>query len=101
MASVLAGYALTDAALISTAGGGDPQFGDAAVEGADAYGEVLAGLLDPGTYPALSAAVRGGALRGGEGWADDGDFRFGLELLLDGVEALIARRASGGDVGGK
>ncbi|TDE54468.1 TetR/AcrR family transcriptional regulator [Nonomuraea mesophila] len=101
VASSLAGYALTDVALVTTAGGGDAQFEDTGIDGADAYGEVLAGLLDPRTYPALSAAVRGGALRGAEGWADDDDFRFGLELLLDGVEALIARRASEGEVGGK
>ncbi|TDD04803.1 TetR/AcrR family transcriptional regulator [Nonomuraea deserti] len=99
VASALTGYALTDAALVTTVGGGEPQFDDAGIEGADDYGEVLAGLLDPEAYPALSAAVRGGALRGAEGWVDDGDFRFGLELLLDGVEALISRRASGEDAG--
>ncbi|MGP3930905.1 TetR/AcrR family transcriptional regulator [Nonomuraea sp. KM88] len=99
VASVLAGYALTDAALVATSG--EPQADGPGVEGAEDYGEALAGLLDAGTYPALSAAVRAGALRGAEGWVDDSDFRFGLELLLDGVEALIARRASGDDVGGK
>ncbi|TDD22346.1 TetR/AcrR family transcriptional regulator [Nonomuraea diastatica] len=100
VASALAGYALTDSALVTTVGVGEAQLDDGGIEGAGDYGEVLAGLLDPETYPALSAAVRGGALRGAEGWVDD-DFRFGLELLLDGVEALIARRASGDDAGGK
>ncbi|MEO3888975.1 TetR/AcrR family transcriptional regulator [Nonomuraea sp. B5E05] len=99
VASALAGYALTDAALVATSG--EPHVVDPGVGGADDYGEALAGLLDAETYPALSAAVRAGALRGAEGWVDDGDFHFGLELLLDGVEALIARRASGDDVGGK
>jgi AcrR family transcriptional regulator len=95
VASALTGYALTDAALVHGAGAGDPQLDDAGITGAADYGEVLAQVLDPETYPALSAAVRGGALRGAEGWVDDGDFLFGLGLLLDGVEALITRRAGG------
>jgi hypothetical protein len=37
--------------------------------------------------------MRSGAMRGAEGWSDDDDFVFGLDLLLDGVEALIGRRA--------
>ncbi|WP_277750698.1 hypothetical protein [Nonomuraea polychroma] len=40
-------------------------------------------------------------MRGAERWVDDGDFVFGLELLLDGIEALIRRRALKGDVSGE
>ncbi|MFF3668175.1 TetR/AcrR family transcriptional regulator C-terminal domain-containing protein [Microtetraspora malaysiensis] len=50
-------------------------------------------MLDPQTYPALSAMMGSGMLRESEDWIEDGDFRFGLDLLLDGIEALIARRA--------
>ncbi|WP_106401039.1 TetR/AcrR family transcriptional regulator [Actinocorallia populi] len=95
VATTLTGYALTDAAIIHSARSGDPQMEDAAITGAADYGEVLAGLLDPEAYPALSAAMRSGAMRGAEGWVDDADFVFGLDLLLDGVEALIRRRAPG------
>ncbi|MFC4119293.1 TetR/AcrR family transcriptional regulator C-terminal domain-containing protein [Nonomuraea zeae] len=93
VASALTGYALTDAALVHGVGAGDPHLADAGLAGAADYGDMLAQVLDPEVYPALSAAVRGGALGGAEGWVDDGDFLFGLGLLLDGVEALIARRA--------
>ncbi|MBF8189863.1 TetR/AcrR family transcriptional regulator C-terminal domain-containing protein [Nonomuraea sp. K274] len=93
VASALTGYALTDAALIQAMGGGDPQLEEAGITGAADYGEVLIEVLDPETYPALSAAARAGAFHGAEGWVDDADFHFGLGLLLDGVEALIARRS--------
>ncbi|GAA4946963.1 AcrR family transcriptional regulator [Nonomuraea thailandensis] len=101
VASALTGYALTDAAIVATAGTGVQEFEDAGIESAADYGELLVELLDPERYPAASAAVRGGAFRGAEGWVHDDDFRFGLDLLLDGVEQLIARRASGGQVGGQ
>ncbi|MEV4083318.1 TetR/AcrR family transcriptional regulator C-terminal domain-containing protein, partial [Nonomuraea fuscirosea] len=95
VASSLTGYALTDAALTHTLASGSPELVDSGIEGATAYGEVLAEVLDPETYPALSAAMRSGVMGGVEGWADADDFRFGLDLLLDGIEQLIARRASG------
>ncbi|MFC7644393.1 TetR/AcrR family transcriptional regulator C-terminal domain-containing protein [Streptosporangium lutulentum] len=96
VASALSGYAITEAALVHGVGGGGPQMENVAITGAADYGEVLAGLLDPETYPALSAAMRSGAMGGAEGWVDDDDFVFGLDLLLDGIEALIGRRASEG-----
>ncbi|TMR10710.1 TetR family transcriptional regulator [Nonomuraea turkmeniaca] len=101
VASALTGYALTDAALVHAVAGGDPRMEEAGIKGAADYGEVLAGVLDPETYPALSAAMRSGAMRGAEGWMDDGDFVFGLDLLLDGIEALIRRRALEGHGGGE
>lgn len=96
VASSLTGYALTDAALVHNAGSGFGEFDETDIGGVSDYGDLLAEVLDPETYPALSAAVRAGALGGVEGWVDDEDFRFGLGLLLDGVERLIARRASEG-----
>ncbi|MGP4093267.1 TetR/AcrR family transcriptional regulator [Nonomuraea sp. KM90] len=101
VASALTGYALTDAALVQTMGTGFAEFDESGIDSPFDYGEVLAEVLDPETYPALSAAVRGGVMHGADSWADDADFRFGLDLLLDGVEQLIARRASGSDVGGE
>lgn len=92
VATALAGYAITDAAFVHGVGGGDPQMEAAEIGGAADYGDMLAELLDPATYPALSAAMRSGVMHGAEGWSDDGDFVFGLDLLLDGIEALIERR---------
>ncbi|GAA1750258.1 TetR/AcrR family transcriptional regulator [Nonomuraea bangladeshensis] len=93
VATALTGYALTEAALVHGMAGGDPQLEEAGVVGAADYGEMLAEVLDPDAYPALAAAARSGAMSGGEGWVDDADFVFGLNLLLDGVETLIRRRA--------
>ncbi|MFI6295898.1 TetR/AcrR family transcriptional regulator [Nonomuraea sp. NPDC050790] len=94
VASTLTGYALTDAAVAFAAG--DPAYEKAGISGADDFGAALADVLDPEAYPHLSAAVRGGVFSGAVGWVDDEDFLFGLNLLLDGVEQLIARRGGVG-----
>jgi AcrR family transcriptional regulator len=93
VATTLTGYALTDATFVHRISFGDRHLDDAGVTGATDYGDMLAEVLDPEGYPALSAAVGSGIFRGADGWTDDADFRFGLDLLLDGVEALIARRS--------
>lgn len=92
-ATVLTGYALSDATLTygMSAASGEPA--EDGVGGAADYGEVLAEVLDPLSYPALSAAVRAGGFGGAEGWVQDADFLFGLNLLLDGIEALNVRRS--------
>jgi AcrR family transcriptional regulator len=61
------------------------------------YGEVLARLIDPVRFPALSRVVASGAFSGDEMAHQDlsEDFRFGLEVFLDGVQALIRRRTTG------
>ncbi|MET8281742.1 hypothetical protein [Micromonospora sp. NPDC005174] len=50
-------------------------------------------MLDPGDYPELTPAVRANAFGAAEEWIDDSDVAFGIDLLLDGIEALIARSA--------
>jgi AcrR family transcriptional regulator len=60
----------------------------------EAFGELLRSILDPTQYPALMQAVQGGAFAP----RDDPvylPFELGLEILLDGVEQRIARRAKG------
>ncbi|WP_336215567.1 TetR/AcrR family transcriptional regulator [Nonomuraea sp. LPB2021202275-12-8] len=89
-ATALTGYALADASLVL---GMRPADAEDGVGGAAGYGRVLAELLEPEAYPALSGAVRSGVFEGVEGWTEDSDFVFGLDLLLDGIEALNARRS--------
>ncbi|MEU0240947.1 TetR/AcrR family transcriptional regulator [Nocardiopsis sp. NPDC006198] len=89
--STLTGYAVSHAGLALGAGGSEPP-GDEEVAGLAEYGAILAEVLDSETYPALAAAVGEDAFGDGDEWIDDGDFGFGLGLLLDGVEALIAAR---------
>ncbi|MGP3959847.1 TetR/AcrR family transcriptional regulator [Nonomuraea sp. 3N208] len=55
------------------------------------YGTTLTKLIDEQRFPALSAAIAAGAV---DDDRDDGDaeFTFGLERVLDGVDALDRRR---------
>jgi AcrR family transcriptional regulator len=59
------------------------------------YGAVLAELIDPVRFPALSRVVASGVFSGPEMVDQDlgEDFRFGLSLFLDGVEAHMQRRS--------
>jgi hypothetical protein len=59
------------------------------------YGAVLAELIDPVRFPALSRVVASGVFSGPEMVDQDlgEDFRFGLSLFLDGVESYMRRRA--------
>jgi AcrR family transcriptional regulator len=61
-----------------------------------AYGMALVSLVDPQVYPETAALFRSPVFAGGDdgvGGAEnvDPDFWFGLELILDGVAAVIAR----------
>jgi AcrR family transcriptional regulator len=57
------------------------------------YGRLLARLTDPERFPALHAVIESGVFDE----PDDGDydFTFGLERVLDGIEALIDKRRTG------
>jgi AcrR family transcriptional regulator len=57
------------------------------------YGRLMARLTDPERFPALHAVIDAGVFDE----PDDGDyeFRFGLERVLDGIEALIEKRRTG------
>lgn len=57
-----------------------------------AYGQMLARLLDPQRFPALSAVIAAGVFEQPDD--PDADFAFGLERILDGVAALVQTRAS-------
>ena len=60
-----------------------------------AYGRVLGRLTDASQYPALHAVIAAGVFDAPEEPGDpDADFIFGLERLLDGIDALVRARAS-------
>ncbi|AQZ62600.1 TetR family transcriptional regulator [[Actinomadura] parvosata subsp. kistnae] len=89
IASTLSAYAVS-AATLQTAMSGTVD--EAGPEGPAGYTALLARLVDPGGYPGLAAAIESGAFGAAPDWVEDADFTFGLTLLLDGIEALIARR---------
>jgi hypothetical protein len=60
------------------------------MQGMAGYGRVLAELIDVGRLPAIAALIGDAALGAADARHDD--FEFGLERILDGIEALIARR---------
>lgn len=92
LATTLSGYAVSQATLALGMSSEQKAAGDTAITGLIDYGEILGEVLDPESYPALSAVVHAGGFGDAEEWIDDADFTFGLDLLLDGIEALIARR---------
>lgn len=51
------------------------------------YGALLRSLIDAERFPALHLAVESGALDDDEGL--DAEFAFGLERILDGIDAMI------------
>jgi AcrR family transcriptional regulator len=57
-----------------------------------AYGRLIARLTDPQRFPALTAVIKSGVMDK----ADDPDdeFIFGLERILDGIDALVRARAT-------
>jgi AcrR family transcriptional regulator len=91
---LLSGYVSSQARLAATAVNG-AQMGafERPEQATEAFGELLRSVLDPEHYPALLRAVQGGA------FAPRRDpvylpFDFGLDLILDGVEALLRRQAA-------
>jgi AcrR family transcriptional regulator len=92
IASTLGGYALSEATFVHGMSSEREVGGDAGVAGMAEYSEVLAEVIDPEGYPELFAAIHANAFGDAAEWVGDDDFTFGLDLLLDGVETLIARR---------
>jgi AcrR family transcriptional regulator len=59
-------------------------------EALSAYGRLLARVTDPGRYPALRAVIDAGVFD--EPDDPDAEFVFGLERVLDGIDALVRAR---------
>lgn len=55
------------------------------------YGAILSKLADEATFPAVRRAIASGELDDEEE-AFESDFEYGLARILDGIEALIARK---------
>jgi AcrR family transcriptional regulator len=60
-------------------------------KGIQAYGRSLAGLIDGERFPALTALVAAGVFDAGDE-SPASEFEFGLERVLDGIEAYVRRR---------
>jgi AcrR family transcriptional regulator len=56
------------------------------------FPELLRKVLDPKRFPAISAAVEGGAFDASAEDDTEMDFRTGLDRVLDGIDVLVRRR---------
>ncbi len=90
---LLSGYVATQSRLAATSREGAAQGLYAPDEATEAFGELLRSVVDAERFPALRRAVEGGAFapQKGDLYAS---FDLGLDLMLDGIEQLIARQAS-------
>jgi AcrR family transcriptional regulator len=61
-------------------------------EADERYARRLAQLIDEDDFPHVHAALASGALQDDNDFAED-EFLFGLQTVLDGIEALVARRS--------
>jgi AcrR family transcriptional regulator len=61
------------------------------------YGAALGRILPPGRFPAVEKAIAAGAFDGEN--TDDDELHRGLDHIMDGVEALMARRGVDGKGG--
>lgn len=91
---LLSGYVRNYATLNADVVAAAMEPGSVTREVALSYGRILAGLTDPQRFPALHTAIAAGAF-GDDDQQDlgmDDEFTFGLERVLDGVEALVRTR---------
>jgi AcrR family transcriptional regulator len=78
------GFVRNHATLTADLGAGLPDPTD--------YGALLSRLIDPARFPATQAAIAAGAFSDEDDDDFEQEFAFGLERLLDGVEALVRSR---------
>jgi AcrR family transcriptional regulator len=92
---LLATHVRGQAALTAQLGGAMAREGRDWHEAEQEWARDLAAVLDPERFPELSKLMASGTLAPAPSAQDhdpDAEFRFGLDRVLDGVEALIRRR---------
>jgi AcrR family transcriptional regulator len=89
---LLSGYVRNEALLTADVTAGVIATGATPDEAMFGYARLMARLTDPDRFPALNAVLAAGVFD----VADDPDdeFVFGLERILDGIEALVRERES-------
>jgi AcrR family transcriptional regulator len=82
---LVSGFVRNDVTIaldFAEASGGEPQM--------PGYGQLLARLISPEAMPSLHRAIASGSLDDPDD--PDAEFTFGLGRILDGIEALVARK---------
>ncbi|MGC4875641.1 TetR/AcrR family transcriptional regulator [Micromonospora sp. DT43] len=88
---LITGYVRNEATLTNQIAEGSRAAGVEPGEIMPAYGRLVTRLIDPARFPALHRVLSAGVLNQDDD--PDDEFTFGLDRILDGVEALIRRRA--------
>jgi AcrR family transcriptional regulator len=65
-------------------------FGSGVADTKISYGRLLSNLIDARHFPAIGAVIAAGVFDQQDD--PDGDFKFGLKRILDGVETLVRQR---------
>jgi AcrR family transcriptional regulator len=86
---LLSGFVRNEATLNLDLAAGAAAAGAGGGQVMPTYARMLAALIEQGDFPALADAIASGALEDEDD--PDSEFQFGLERILDGVAALIAR----------
>lgn len=91
---LLSGYVRSEAALFADLADAARAADRAVQDAAAGYGRLLARLIDPDRFPALTEAVVAHAFDDDpdDPEGPDADFVFGLERILDGVDVLVRAR---------
>lgn len=89
---LLSGFVRNEATLAADLEAAQLASGTTEEETMSAYGRLLARLADPARFPALHAVIAEGVFDTPD--APDEHFSFGLDRVLDGIEALIRARQS-------
>ncbi|MFD7510831.1 TetR/AcrR family transcriptional regulator [Streptomyces sp. NPDC059853] len=89
--SVISGYALTEARQAEVIRRATPSTGVSYDEWGSIYHKVLSRVVAEGDYPALGRIVAEGVFEDDRTTPEE-EFAYGLDFLLDGIEALMEKR---------
>ncbi|MFE4536334.1 TetR/AcrR family transcriptional regulator [Streptomyces scopuliridis] len=90
---LVSGFVRNEATMMSDLDSAIKASGSSAQQVMAGYERTLRRLADPSRYPAVAEFLAAGGLDGEDG--PDTEFIFGLDCVLDGVEALVRRRGRG------
>jgi AcrR family transcriptional regulator len=88
---ILSGYVMNEARMEISMARAAPSTGVSYEEWGRVYGEMLAKVVADGRFPTLARVVADGAFDDERSGPEE-DFAYGLNFLLDGVDALIRTR---------
>ncbi|SDL17890.1 transcriptional regulator, TetR family [Glycomyces sambucus] len=92
---IVGGYVASAAQLAQSLAAGREGTGLDQAAAEREYGRAMARLVDPERYPDAAALFSGGLLEDTGDETGENDFRFGLELLLDGIAVAVAEAGDG------